>query len=224
MPRARRAAVIRVLVADDHPVVRQGLCAMLEAEPDLEVVADVGDGAAAVAATLELDPDVVLMDVQMPGQSGIEAVREITSRHPATRVLMLTTFGHENYVVPSFKAGAAGYLLKDVSRAELTDSIRRVAAGESLLERPEPGSDTGPMSRRELEVLGCMAREMTNRQIAEQLFLSEHTVKTHVSHILAKLGAQDRAGAVLRAWRQGLLPPGLGLDVVPAKGDVSKSD
>ena len=121
--------MIRVLVADDHPVVRQGLCAMLEAEPDLSVVADVGDGAAAVSSTLDLHPDVVLMDVQMPGMDGIQALREILAQSPGTRVVMLTTFGHENYVVPSFRAGAVGYLLKDVSRQELADSIRRVAGG-----------------------------------------------------------------------------------------------
>ncbi len=198
--------MIRVLVADDHPVVRQGLCAMLEAEPDLSVVADVGDGAAAVSSTLDLHPDVVLMDVQMPGMDGIQALREILAQSPGTRVVMLTTFGHENYVVPSFRAGAVGYLLKDVSRQELADSIRRVAGGESLLDRPASTPEAAPISERELEVLGLMAREMTNREIAQRLFLSEHTVKTHVSHILAKLGAVDRAGAVLRAWRQGLVP------------------
>jgi DNA-binding NarL/FixJ family response regulator len=197
--------LIRVLVADDHPVVRQGICAMLEVEPDLEVVADVGDGSQAVTLTLARSPDVVLMDVQMPGLDGIEALREILRQRPQTRVVMLTTFGHENYVVPSFKAGAAGYLLKDVGRAELVAAIRRVAAGESLLDRP-PLEGAILLSQRELEVLSCMAREMTNREIANTLFLSENTVKTHVSHILAKLGALDRAGAVLRAWRQGLIP------------------
>lgn len=197
--------MIRVLVADDHPVVRQGICAMLEVEPDLDVVADVGDGAQAVTLTLARSPDVVLMDVQMPGLDGIEALREILRLRPQTRVVMLTTFGHENYVVPSFKAGASGYLLKDVGRAELVDAIRRVAAGESLLNRPV-AEGALLLSRRELEVLSCMAREMTNREIATTLFLSENTVKTHVSHILAKLGALDRAGAVLRAWRQGLIP------------------
>ena len=198
-----------MLVADDHPVVRQGLCAMLAVEPDLEVVADVGDGGEAVRRTLETSPDVVLMDVQMPVLDGIEALREILRQRPGSKVLMLTTFGHENYVVPSFKAGAMGYLLKDVGRAELVAAIRRVAAGESLLDRPAPSAgDPTPISQRELEVLTCMAREMTNREIASHLYLSENTVKTHVSHLLAKLGAQDRSGAVLRAWKQGLLPAG----------------
>ena len=197
--------MIRVLVADDHPVVRQGICAMLEAEGDLEVVADVGDGREAVERTLSDSPEVVLMDVQMKGLDGIEALREIMRLRPTTKVVMLTTFGHENYVVPSFKAGAVGYLLKDVGRAELVDAIRRVAAGESLLDRSSVEGSLA-LSQRELEVLSCMAREMTNREIAGTLFLSENTVKTHVSHILAKLGALDRAGAVLRAWRQGLIP------------------
>jgi DNA-binding NarL/FixJ family response regulator len=201
--------VIRLLVADDHPVVRQGLCAMLDVEPDLEVVADVGDGQEAVRLTMETEPDVVLMDVQMPGLDGIGALREILRQRPQTKVVMLTTFGHENYVVPSFKAGALAYLLKDVSRAELTDAIRRVAAGESLLDRPSAGAPGSvPISHRELEVLACMAQEMNNREIATTLYLSENTVKTHVSHLLAKLGAVDRSGAVLRAWKQGLLPVG----------------
>ncbi|MHB1525735.1 MAG: response regulator transcription factor [Candidatus Dormibacteria bacterium] len=196
-----------MLVADDHPVVRQGLCAMLAVEPDLEVVADVADGGEAVRLTLETSPDVVLMDVQMPVLDGIEALREILRQRPGSKVVMLTTFGHENYVVPSFRAGALGYLLKDVGRTELVDAIRRVAGGESLLDRPAASSpESTPISRRELEVLACMAREMTNREIAGHLYLSENTVKTHVSHLLGKLGAQDRSGAVLRAWKQGLLP------------------
>ncbi|MHB8332439.1 MAG: response regulator, partial [Candidatus Dormibacteria bacterium] len=115
-----------MLVADDHPVVRQGLCAMLAVEPDLEVVADVADGGEAVRLTLETSPDVVLMDVQMPVLDGIEALREILRQRPGSKVVMLTTFGHENYVVPSFRAGALGYLLKDVGRTELVDAIRRV--------------------------------------------------------------------------------------------------
>ncbi|MGH7608559.1 MAG: response regulator [Candidatus Dormibacteria bacterium] len=195
--------MIRVLVADDHPVVRQGLCAMLDIEPDIEVVADAADGAEAVAKTVDSQPDVVLMDVQMAGVDGIEALRRIRHQLPSAKVVMLTTFGHENYVVPSLKAGAQGYLLKDVGRAELVESIRRVAAGESLLEHT-PTAERAPLSRRELEVLQCMAAEMANREIAQRLFLSENTVKTHVSHILNKLGAADRAGAVLRAWRFGL--------------------
>ncbi len=198
--------MIRVLVADDHPVVRQGLREMLDIEPDLEVVADAADGREAVEHAVEQDVDVVLMDVQMPGTDGISALREIRRLRPETKVVMLTTFGHENYVVPSLRAGAQGYLLKDVSRAELADAIRRVAAGESLLERgEEPVPHGTQISGRELEVLSLMAKEMSNREIASSLHLSENTVKTHVSHLLTKLGASDRSGAVLRAWHQGLL-------------------
>jgi len=196
--------VIRVLVADDHPVVRQGICAMLEIEPDIEVVADVGDGAEAVSRTLQESPDVVLMDVQMAGVDGIEALRRIRAQQPQVKVVMLTTFGHENYVVPSLKAGAMGYLLKDVGRAELIDSIRKVAAGESLLERASVAEEV-QLSHRELEVLSCMAAEMSNREIAERLYLSPHTVKEHTSALYRKLRARNRAEAVQRAQRIGLL-------------------
>ncbi|HVB54686.1 MAG TPA: response regulator transcription factor [Candidatus Acidoferrales bacterium] len=199
--------MIRVLVADDHPMVREGIVAMLEVESDLEVVADARDGREAVELAMATSPDVVLMDVQMPGLDGIGALKQLRDRLPATKVVMLTTFGHENYVVPSMRAGAQGYLLKDVGREQLADAIRRVAAGESLLSRSPAAEGAGlTITSRELEVLGCMAREMSNREIGAALHVSENTVKTHVSHILVKLGATDRAGAVLRAWRQGLLP------------------
>jgi DNA-binding NarL/FixJ family response regulator len=194
--------MIRVLVADDHPVVREGICAMLEAEVDLEVVGDVADGEAAVELAMATRPDVVLMDVQMRGLDGIEALKLLRSRLPSAKVVILTTFGHENYLNLSSRAGASGYLLKDVSRDQLTDTIRRVAAGESMM---ESGSESDPISPRELEVLECMAREMSNQEIAVALCISENTVKTHVSHLFGKLGASDRAGAVLRGWRQGLI-------------------
>jgi DNA-binding NarL/FixJ family response regulator len=194
--------MIRVLVADDHPVVREGICAMLEAEVDLEVVGDVADGEAAVELAMATRPDVVLMDVQMRGMDGIAALRLLRDRLPSAKVVILTTFGHENYLNLSSRAGASGYLLKDVSRDQLTDTIRRVAAGESMM---ESGSESDPISPRELEVLECMAREMSNQEIAVALCISENTVKTHVSHLFGKLGASDRAGAVLRGWRQGLI-------------------
>lgn len=194
--------MIRVLVADDHPVVRQGICAMLEAEPDLEVVGDVSDGAAAVELALATRPDVVLMDVQMDGVDGIAALKRLREVLPSAKVVILTTFGHENYLILSSRAGASGYLLKDVSQEELSNTIRRVAAGERLI---GAGADSDPISPRELEVLECMSQEMSNQSIAQALGITENTVKTHVSHLLNKLGANDRAGAVLRGWRQGLI-------------------
>lgn len=175
---------------------------MLEAEPDLEVVGDVADGQAAVELAIATRPDVVLMDVQMGGMDGIAALKLLRERLPSAKVVILTTFGHENYLILSSRAGASGYLLKDVGRDQLTDTIRRVAAGEVLM---GAGSESDPISPRELEVLECIAREMSNQEIARTLCISENTVKTHVSHLLNKLGASDRAGAVLRGWRQGLI-------------------
>ena len=159
-------------------------------------------GEAAVELAMATRPDVVLMDVQMRGMDGIAALRLLRDRLPSAKVVILTTFGHENYLNLSSRAGASGYLLKDVSRDQLTDTIRRVAAGESMM---ESGSESDPISPRELEVLECMAREMSNQEIAVALCISENTVKTHVSHLFGKLGASDRAGAVLRGWRQGLI-------------------
>jgi DNA-binding NarL/FixJ family response regulator len=175
---------------------------MLEAEADLEVVGDVGDGAAAVEMALATRPDVVLMDVQMEGVDGIAALKQLREVLPSARVIILTTFGHENYLILSSRAGASGYLLKDVSQEELTSAIRRVAAGETLI---GVGAESDPISPRELEVLECMSQEMSNQAIAQALGITENTVKTHVSHLLNKLGASDRAGAVLRGWRQGLI-------------------
>ncbi|HVA21079.1 MAG TPA: response regulator transcription factor [Candidatus Micrarchaeia archaeon] len=219
--------MITIVVADDHPVVRQGLVTMLQIEPDFQVVGEAGDGDAAVREAERHRADVVLMDVQMPGTDGITAVRTLQTASPHTKVIMLTTYDHEAYVIPSLQAGARGYLLKDVARGTLTDAIRRVAAGESLLDQGvEPpagdgviGQDrdrTAPpaalpvhtdLTRRELEVLACVAQALPNRAIAARLFVSENTIKTHVRHIMEKLGASDRAAAVLRAWRLGLLRP-----------------
>ena len=209
--------MIRVLVADDHPVVRQGLCTMLELEDDICVVGRAEDGADAVAQARECSPDIILMDVQMPRLNGIEALRQIRSERPDSRVIVLTTYHNEDYIFPSLQAGARGYLLKDSSREELADAIRLVAGGASLLdpevaERTARGGDSrlgpvqvsdAPLTPRELDVLRLVAEQMNNATIAKTLFVSENTVKTHVSNILSKLECSDRASAVLTAWRHG---------------------
>ncbi|MBV8527896.1 MAG: response regulator transcription factor [Candidatus Dormibacteraeota bacterium] len=200
--------MIRVLVADDHPVVQHGLCQMLELEEDIEVVGRAGDGAEAVAQAREQHPDVILMDVQMPNVDGIEALRQIRQTEPDAHVIVLTTYRNEDYVFPSLQAGASGYLLKDTTREELAGAIRTVAAGESLLD-PEwvstKASELPALTARERDVLRLMADGRNNAEIAQTLFVSENTVKTHVSNILVKLGCRDRAAAVLTAWRRHLL-------------------
>ena len=200
--------MIRVLVADDHPVVRQGLCTMLELEEDIEVIGRAADGADAVSQARDARPDVILLDVQMPNMDGIEALRRIRSADPEARVIVLTTYRNEDYVFPSLQAGASGYLLKDATREELAGAIRTVAAGESLLDpewvstRP---SEVPALTARERDVMRLMADGRNNAEIATKLFVSENTVKTHVSNILVKLGCRDRAAAVLTAWRRHLL-------------------
>jgi len=199
--------VIRVLVADDHPVVRHGLCTMLEIEDDIVVVGRAADGEEAVAQALSVRPDIILMDVQMPNVDGIEAMRRIRARDPEARVIVLTTYRDEDYIFPSLRAGARGYLLKDASREELAEAIRAVHRGESLLD-PQMADAVKAregLTGRELEVLELMAAQNSNAQIAEKLFVSENTVKTHVSNILAKLGCNDRAAAVLTAWKRHLI-------------------
>ena len=200
--------MIRVLVADDHPVVQQGLCTMLELEADIQVVGRAADGSEAVAQARECQPDVILLDVQMPNVDGIEALRQIRAAQPEARVIVLTTYRNEDYVFPSLQAGASGYMLKDATREELADAIRTVAAGESLLDpewvRTKP-SEVPSLTARERDVLRLMADGRNNAEIAHSLFVSENTVKTHVSNILVKLGCRDRAAAVLTAWRRHLL-------------------
>ena len=206
--------MIRILVADDHAVVRQGLRAFLSLQEDMEVVGEAEDGEQAVAAAARLEPDVVLMDMVMPGVDGVEAIRRIRDVRPQTRVLVLTSYADDTKVVPAVRAGAAGYLLKDVQPAELAAAIRTIAGGGALLApavtarvlaeiaaggRPDPG-----LTAREREVLGLLARGLTNRQIAAELVLSEKTVKTHVSSILGKLGLPDRTQAALYAVREDL--------------------
>ena len=202
--------MIRVVVADDHPVVRQGLCTMLEIEDDIVVVGRAADGEEAVEQYRQTRPDIILMDVQMPGVDGIEALRRIRAEDPGARVIVLTTYRNEDYIFPSLRAGAQGYLLKDASRDELAAAVRKVYEGQSLLD-PQVAETVSNAPRqtlltaRELEVLTLMADQKSNAQIAEKLYVSENTVKTHVSNILAKLGCSDRAAAVLTAWKQRLI-------------------
>lgn len=199
--------MIRVLVADDHPVVREGLCTMLELEEDIEVVGRAGDGLEAVALARSEHPDITLMDVQMPTLDGIEALRRIRADDPEARVIVLTTYQNEDYIFPSLRAGARGYLLKDASREELTGAIRAVAAGESLLDPVlvVAALADGPLTARECDVLRLMADGLSNAQVATALFVSENTVKTHVSNIFGKLGCRDRAAAVLAGWKRHLI-------------------
>ena len=205
--------MIRILVADDHAVVRHGLRSFLSLQDDMEVVGEAEDGEQAVAAAERLAPDVVLMDMVMPGVDGVEAIRRIRLARPQTRVLVLTSYTDDTKVVPAVRAGAAGYLLKGVQPAELAAAIRTVAAGGALLAPEVTGrilaevaavrQDPG-LTAREREVLGLLARGLTNRQIAAELVLSEKTVKTHVSSILGKLGLPDRTQAALYAVREDL--------------------
>lgn len=216
---------IRVLIADDQMLMRQGLETLLELEADLEVVGEANDGAHAVELVEQLKPHVVLMDVRMPRMNGVDATRQIRARAPETQVIILTTFDDDEYVFEGLRAGAMGYLLKDVSAEELTDAIRRVARGEALIQpsiarkvvsefarlgapekKPTARSEMlDPLSERELEILKLLAQGMSNREIAETLFITEGTAKNHISNILSKLGVRDRTQAVLRAQEIGLV-------------------
>jgi DNA-binding NarL/FixJ family response regulator len=217
--------VIRVLVADDQTLVRAGFRAILEVQDDLEVVGEAEDGDEAVALARELRPDVVLMDIRMPGVDGIEATRRLLRDGDAPRILMLTTFDLDEYVYEAMKAGASGFLLKDAPRDQLVGAVRTVAAGNALLapalvrrliedfvRRPAPGArppaELDDLTEREREVLTLIARGLANAEIAARLFLSEATVRTHVTHILAKLGLRDRVQAVVLAYETGLVQPG----------------
>jgi two-component system, NarL family, response regulator LiaR len=210
--------VIRVLIADDHAVVRQGLRTFLQLQDEIEVVGDAADGAEAVAAVERLAPDVVLMDLVMPGVSGIEAIERIREHSPVTRVIVLTSFADDDKIFPAVRAGAAGYLLKDVQPQELVTAIRAVHRGEALLHptvaarlMEQLAADGGRrrpaelLTRREREVLRLIARGMPNKVIARELGVAERTVKTHVSNILGKLGLTDRTQAALYAVREGLV-------------------
>ena len=204
---------IGVLLVDDHLVVRQGLRAFLEVQDDIVVVGDAGDGDAALALILELQPDVVLLDLQMPGMSGVEVLQAMRARGAAARVLVVTSFTQPEAVLPAMRAGAAGYVYKDVEPASLAQGIRSVHAGQTLLADDVAavlvaggaGSSSGSsgLTEREGDVLRELAQGRSNREIARALVVSEKTVKTHVSNILLKLGVQDRTQAALWAVRNG---------------------
>ncbi len=217
-------APIRVLIADDHAIVRKGIRALLATEPDVEVVGEAGDGVEAVSRSQDLAPDVVLMDLVMPKMDGIEATREITARRPDVRVLVLTSFAADDKVFPAMKAGALGYLLKDTGPDELVQAIHAVYRGEPSLEpaiarkllyelaHPSQQPPTPePLTERELEVLRLIAQGCSNREIADRLTIAELTVRTHVSNILGKLHLASRTQAALYALKEGLAS----LDDVP---------
>jgi DNA-binding NarL/FixJ family response regulator len=219
--------VIRVLLVDDQSLVRMGFRMILEAETDITVVGEAGDGAAAVSMTAALRPDVVLMDVRMPGVDGIDATAAITAAGGPARVLILTTYDLDRYVYAGLRAGASGFLLKDAPPADLLAAIRTVADGAAvlapsttrrLIDRfvpllPDPERTTrrdnllGALTDREREVFLLLARGQSNREIASGLFLSESTIKIHVGHILAKLNVRDRVQAVVLAYESGLITP-----------------
>jgi DNA-binding NarL/FixJ family response regulator len=197
-------------------VVRDGLSGMFAADPGFDVLGEAGDGAGAVRLAQALRPDVILMDLRMPGMDGVTAITELARHGITARVLVLTTYDTDSYVVPAIEAGATGYLLKDAPRAELLRAVRAAAAGESVLAPSvaarlinrvrTPGA--GPLSRRELEVLELIAAGSSNREAAARLFISEATIKSHLLNIYSKLGVGDRAAAVAEAFHQGLLTPG----------------
>ena len=217
--------MIRVLIADDQALVRGGFRMILDAQKDIEVVGEAGDGREAIENARELEPDVVLMDIRMPEVDGLEATRRLLGADGGPRVLILTTFDADEYVYEAMKAGASGFLLKDVRPEQLADAVRVVAVGDALLapaiirrlveqfvRRPPPGSAAPPqladLTERELDVLVLVARGLSNKEIASALFLTEATVKTHLTHILTKLNLRDRVQAVVLAYESGLVQPG----------------
>ena len=217
------AEQIRILLVDDQRLMREGLRILLELEPDLEIAGEAANGQEALDVYSEIEPDVVLMDVRMPGMDGVEATWRLRERWPSARVIILTTFDDDEYVFEGLRAGARGYLLKDVSGHDLAEAVRTVAAGGALIEPsvarkvvaefarmapPVRQPDQGlaePLSKREREILQLMAQGLTNREIADRLCLAQGTVKNYVTVVLQKLGARDRTQAALRARELGLL-------------------
>jgi DNA-binding NarL/FixJ family response regulator len=205
---------VRVLVVDDHPVVRGGVVGWLAAQPDIDVVAEAADGLEALAAVASSSPDVVLMDLRMPRMDGVAAIERISAAHPEVRVLVLTTYDTDADIVRAVEAGATGYLLKDTPLPQLADAVRAAARGETVLAPPvaarlvsrmrAPGVEAP--TTRELEVLAGVARGLTNAEIGRELFIGEATVKTHLLRVFAKLGVDDRTRAVMVAVERGLLP------------------
>ncbi|CAM5469292.1 MULTISPECIES: response regulator [Streptomyces] len=206
--------MIRVLLADDHPVVREGLRGMLDAEPDLTVVAEASSGPRAEALCAELLPDIVLMDLRMPGGGGVESIRRIRAAGLPCRVVVLTTYDSDSDILRAVEAGASGYLLKDLGRAELADAIRAAARGETVLaptvatrlvDQLREAPEVPRLSERETQVLRLVAEGCTNAEIGRRLFIGESTVKTHLLRVFGKLGVSDRTAAVTGAMRHGLL-------------------
>ncbi len=214
---------ITVLIVDDHAVVRQGIRAFLETQDDIHVVAEAASGREAVHQAIRHAPDVVLMDLVMPGMDGVQATREIKRVSPRSQIIVLTSYHDDEHIFPAIRAGALSYLLKDVTPEELVDAVRRAARGEAVLhprvaarliqelhaERNQPERETPPafadLTQRELEVLRLIAEGLSNAEIARRLVISERTVKSHVSNILSKLHLADRTQAAVFAWKQGLM-------------------
>lgn len=212
--------MIRVLIADDHHVVRRGLMFFLKTQKDMDIVGEASNGKEAVELTAELKPDVVLMDLVMPEMDGIEATKRIKTKYPAIQILMLTSFSDRDHVIPALNAGAAGYQLKDIEPDDLAEAIRALMRGENTL-HPEATSqlqkevevvplsphEEHPLTPREQDVLSELTKGKSNREIASSLFVTEKTVKTHISNIFAKLEVQDRTQAALYAVKHGLTEP-----------------
>lgn len=212
---------ITVLLTDDHAIVRQGVRAFLETQPDLKVVGEAASGEEAIQLCELLAPDIVLMDLLMPGMGGVEATRRVKAISPRTQVIVLTSYHEDEHVLPAIRAGALSYLLKDAAAGEIATAIRKAAVGEVTLspaiavqmmkavtgERraAEASAHESPLTPRELEVIRLIADGLSNTEIAEKLFLSEKTVKSHVSNILAKLHVSDRTQAAVYAWREGIM-------------------